>query len=78
MNKSIMNGARTQRGMIMNNADCKHDKVYNMSMILTTYPPQRMWICRKCGVTGTEFIGTIEQNDFDETWARFHKQESEE
>jgi len=34
---------------------CDHMKVY-ADHIFTSIPPQRAWICRRCGAEGTEVI----------------------
>ncbi len=44
--------------------ECTHiDKVYG-NAILCSLPPQRNWICRKCGERGTDTIVTLA--DYDE------------
>lgn len=33
--------------------ECKHNKVY-ANVAYTSFPPQKMWICRKCGAEGID------------------------
>jgi len=37
-------------------SDCNHSRVY-ASSILTSDPPQRKWVCSKCGEKGTQTFG---------------------
>jgi hypothetical protein len=41
----------------MNMEPCQgeHDKVYS-SKVLTTYPPQHIWICRRCLAEGRDVV----------------------
>jgi len=50
-----------------------HKKIWN-SMILLSHPPQRKWICSKCGKTGTEYIGTSSEPKptYHEVYEKFH------
>lgn len=34
-------------------AECQHEKVY-ANVHLTSNPPLKPWICRKCGAEGTD------------------------
>ena len=42
--------------------ECQHDKCYAPHALMSN-PPQYPWVCRKCGLKGTD-IGTY--YDFDE------------
>lgn len=44
---------------------CRHEKVYENSLLLTD-PPQRRWICRKCGEQGTGWTENIKGESYDE------------
>lgn len=51
-------------------APCDHDKVY-ADFTLTTYPPQRPWICRKCGVVGRDVDRPHAPSEYEAVRARF-------
>ena len=48
---------------------CIHDKSYSQWM-KPTIPPQFDWICRKCGVTGTDSCQRVKY-DYDEIRRKF-------
>ena len=53
---------------------CEHDKVYS-NAILTSYPPQRHWICRKCGEKGTDWLGSYgDLNEYDDLCEKFENE----
>ena len=56
------------------NSKCEHDKIYSVCLLLTS-PPQRPWICRKCGEQGNDDISAIE-NTYEETVRQFKKKGS--
>ena len=41
---------------------CVHDKCYD-SVVLTSYPPQRRWVCRICLARGTDTLPAIRDDD---------------
>lgn len=49
---------------------CEHYKVYADS-ILTTYPAQHPWICRKCGAVGVDLGAAPERETYAEIKRRF-------
>ena len=51
---------------------CHHDKSY-APYLLMTYPSQSPWICRKCGVHGTDRGPFLEMNDYEDVKRRFQK-----
>ena len=59
-----------------NMEECKHDKVYNNTILLTSWPPKRMWICRKCGAEGTEVSGPPDNfaNEYETIKNKFEKE----
>jgi hypothetical protein len=47
--------------------DCEHDKAYS-KIILTSYPPQYQWVCKKCGQKGRDIQSNFFMNDeYEET-----------
>lgn len=47
-------------------SNCQHDKVY-ADCILTSNPPQRDWVCRKCYAKGRDTIGSYSgKSEYDE------------
>lgn len=54
---------------------CEHEKVYDNQHILTSFPPQVRWICRKCGHEGIEVVGppTSFANEYDVIKKKFKK-----
>lgn len=57
---------------------CVHEKVYS-NEVLTSNPPQRRWICSKCGDEGTSFYTESlihsSTSDYAEIKAKFLKEE---
>lgn len=45
--------------------NCEHNKVYSNHMFCT-FPPQKAWICRKCGLEGVELINPVPSTFADE------------
>jgi hypothetical protein len=37
---------------------CRHERVFSPT-ILTSNPPQQRWICKHCGLEGTEVLGAV-------------------
>ena len=56
---------------------CKHDKVYNTRMVLTTFPPQQAWICRKCGEEGIDIMWGQEADEYNELVRQKYDQKGE-
>ena len=52
---------------------CNHNKIYSQTMLMS-YPPQQLWICSKCGEKGTDIIGKVEENKYDEIIKQFNSQ----
>ena len=52
------------------NGVCNHDKVYSRE-ILTSYPPQQPWVCRKCGAKGSRILGQEAFEEYSELMLRF-------
>lgn len=49
-----------------NDKDCDHDWQRDDSVVLTTYPPKRQYVCSKCGAkkTGPAYTAPVEVDDF--------------
>lgn len=39
-----------------------HQKVYDMTTLLLSYPPKVAWICRSCGYEGTQTLSQDNNN----------------
>jgi rubrerythrin len=54
-------------------SECKHEKVYS-NAYLTSNPPKRKWICRKCGYIEFETIQMPKEPEesFEKIAERFH------
>jgi len=50
--------------------NCEHDKVYARFLLLA-YPPQRPWVCKKCGEVGIELTGMDLPKNSDEFFETF-------
>lgn len=59
--------------------NCNHDKVYDNQNLLTSFPPQRRWICRLCGEEGVDPVGgppLTFANEYDVIKKKFKKESS--
>lgn len=54
---------------------CNHEKVYNTKEQYMTDPPMRDWICRKCGATGCDSIGTVPVDEYQYLIEKFKGEE---
>ena len=52
--------------------ECSHRKVY-ANITLYSYPPQRPWICSKCGSEGTNISDFHEDEMYDKVMKQFKK-----
>lgn len=48
-------------------SECQHEKVY-AGHVLTSSPPQRPWICRKCKTRGADSV-----RGGDSDWSEYHR-----
>ena len=50
--------------------ECDHAKVYSTSLYLVK-PPQRAWICQRCGAEGTELLPGEDAGLYGDTKRKF-------
>ena len=43
---------------------CEHDKCF-ASFLLASMPPQRPWVCRRCGVKGSDRVGVYIDDEYE-------------
>ncbi len=55
------------------NPNCNHNKVY-ANVILTSYPPQRPWICSICGAEGKDCGELGNSPSYDDLIKKFRPQ----
>jgi hypothetical protein len=54
--------------------ECKHEKVFSDHLVMTN-PPQRDWICKVCGQTGSDQVGQmyVDNYEYDYWKNEWHK-----
>lgn len=55
--------------------ECEHEKVY-APFVLTSFPAQHPWICKKCGYEGVDRDSWPEGPSYDELRSKFGKRGS--